>query len=420
MRVLNGGKDPNDCESEPFSSGSRQRSQSDPKVDTPFQKLIDRSLPTLFQAITTLCQSAQMVFGIQNGSIATKETPSFTEQVLSATQENVVLPVLIDQDKMGSTQQSTIDEEEMEDALLWMRQHDSEDDSDDSEADPEVPDYQPQTEEQVERIHQYPTNMSDLFDGEDDSYLANYVTPRFSSAKKRASDETIQSSGHFFKTPSKKVNSTGRSEAIWDPCNKEASSEMSTPDKDLEHPPFHIPQNDGGLDSDSDESPNHYFTSSITTLWSPEPRTEKNESFYSAPPRPGSPCRITSQESLDLCGEIVSTSDTASPSNIIEDSGNAIDTMDLDEPCSASNSVLKRFAETPPSAAMLSKTMWEHGPEVIYKDPYFSKDEDVPKKPVLFAGREFRFQKTSDKSKGKGKLRVQKRYFSVVAHLIYI
>ena len=111
------------------------------------------------------------------------------------------------------------------------------------------------------------------------------------------------------------------------------------------------------------------------------------------------------------------TSDIASPSNIVADSGDAIDTMDLDEPMSPSNSALKKFVGTPPSSAMLSKTMWKHGPEVLYKDPFFSKDEDVPKKPVLFAGREFRFKKTSDKSKGKGKFRVHERYITDFVYL---
>lgn len=47
----------------------------------------------------------------------------------------------------------------------------------------------------------------------------------------------------------------------------------------------------------------------------------------------------------------------------------------------------------PPTASNISSTMKDHGlPDVVYQDAYYSSENDVPPRPVEFAGREFRLK----------------------------
>ncbi len=402
MRVLESDGHSN----EPSSSASTQ--ESPPRKDSPFQTTIDKSLPTLFQAITTLCQSAQMVFGIQNGPVPPLASSSFSDQLLAATQQESVVS-LIDQEKMSATQQSGLDDD-AEDALLWMRHGSDQENSDADE--PELPDEE-NAEEPGGNLPNDPT-MSDMFESQDDSFLVNFVTPRFSSTRKR-NVEFSQASRRQFKTPSKKttLDSTVSLEddpyehLLDSPRAEGGSSDVGTPDGSQSRPNrarFVIPQNDGTLDSDGSIPEERHFTASVKTLWSPDSRYERNDSFFRDPPRPGSPSQhVSSPESIDLGIAISSSLTETSPPIQIEDALDMVDDMDVDQNDLARTPQQTRtmqFGDRPPLKVNLSKTMWEHGAEVMYKEPYFSKDEDIPTKPVVFAGREFRFRKVSI---GKGK-----------------
>lgn len=51
------------------------------------------------------------------------------------------------------------------------------------------------------------------------------------------------------------------------------------------------------------------------------------------------------------------------------------------------------FCQPPPSAAEVLATMQQnHRPDVIYQDPHYSKDKDVPLRPREYAGKEFRLE----------------------------
>ena len=307
---------------------------------------------------------------------------------------------------------------ETEDALLWMM-------NDNEMSDPAEP-----QEQEVE------PSMSDLFENEDDAFLADFVTPRFTSAKDKKltslelseyarikqfliyrSNLGSEASSFFTsqKTPSKHTRplsprsslkrariSAGTLSALYE------MSQVSDLTSEIEEDPIEdddldVLQSDpiegddqedvtarrisqmDGADDDEYAPSGEYFTKSIATMWSPI-RTA-GRALFAEQPAPGTPQEAKlSQNSLDFGAEVINVDQVEEPKSFNDD------LIAVDPSIAESKHALFQYRERPPSSLELSSTIGNYGLETVYREPYFSNSKDLPSKPSIFAGREFKFK----------------------------